>query len=64
LLFLLQIDSAVLGLLVVSGLEVQLMVTFEVQVMVHCLVNPHLLHHWDLLLSCNLVGARRRTGLV
>ena len=34
--FLLQVGSAELGLLVGSGLEVQLMVTIEVQVTVHC----------------------------
>jgi len=61
---LLQMDSAELRLLVDSALEVQLMVTIEVQVMAHCLVIPHPLLHWVLLLSCNLVGARRRTGLV
>jgi hypothetical protein len=38
-------DSAELALLVDSGLEVQLMVTIEVQVMVHCLVIPHPLLH-------------------
>ena len=43
--FLHQMDSAELGLLVDSGLEVQLMVTIEVQVKVHCLVIPHPLIH-------------------
>ncbi len=43
--FLLQMDSAELALLADSGLEVQLMVTIEVQVMVHCLVIPHPLLH-------------------
>ena len=62
--FLLQMGSAELGLLVDSGLEVRLMVTIEAQVMAHCLVIPHPLLHWVLLLSCNLVGARRRIGLV
>jgi len=57
-------DSAELALLVDSGLEVQVKVETEVQVMVHCLVIPHPLLHWVLLLSCNLVGARKRTGLV
>jgi hypothetical protein len=61
---LLQIDSAELRLLVDSGLEVQLMVTIEVQVMAHCLVIPHPLLHWVLLLTCYLVGARKRIGLV
>jgi hypothetical protein len=56
-------DSAKLALLVGSELEVQVMVETEVQVMVHCLVIPHPLLHWILLLSCNLVGARRRIGL-
>jgi len=57
-------DSAELALLVDSGLEVQLMVTIEVQVMVRCLEIRHPLLHWALLLSCDLVGARMRTGLV
>lgn len=61
---LLQMDSAELRLLVDSGLEVQLMVTIEVQVMVGCLVIRHSLLHWALLLSFDLVGTRRRTGLV
>ena len=61
---LLQMDSAELELLVDSGLEVHLMVTVVVQVMVHCLVIPHPLLHWVLLLSCYLVGTRKRTGLV
>jgi hypothetical protein len=57
-------DSAVLALLVDSGLEVRVKVEIEVQVMVHCLVIPHPLLHWVLLLSCYLVGTRKRTGLV
>ena len=61
---LLRMDSAELALLVDSGLEVQVMVRIEVQVMVHCLVIPHPLLHWVLLLSCYLVGTRKRTGLV
>jgi hypothetical protein len=61
---LLRMDSAELELLVDSGLEVQLMVTIKVQVMVHCLVIPHPLLHYVLLLSRFLVGTRKRTGLV
>jgi hypothetical protein len=61
---LLQMDSAELALLVDSGLEVQVMVKIEVQVMVHCLVIPHPLLHWVLLLSCYLVRTEKRTGLV
>ena len=53
---LLRMDSAELKLLVDSGLEVQLMVTIEVQVMVGCLVIHQSLLHWALLLSFDLVG--------
>ena len=60
---LLQMDSAELRLLVDSGLEVQLMVTIEVQVMVGCLVIRHPLLHWALLPFFDLVVTRRRTGL-
>jgi hypothetical protein len=57
-------DSAELELLVDSGLEVQVKVETEVQVMVHCLVILHPLPHWFPLLACNLVGVRKRIGLV
>jgi hypothetical protein len=57
-------ENAELALLDDSELEVQVMVRIEVQVMVHCLVIPHPLLHWVLLLSCYLVGTRKRTGLV
>ncbi len=56
-------EAAELGLLVDSGFEVQLMVTIEAQVMVGCLVIHQSLLHWALLLSFDLVGTRRRTGL-
>jgi hypothetical protein len=38
-------------------------VTIEVQVMVGCLVIHQSLLHWALLLSFDLVGTRKRTGL-
>jgi hypothetical protein len=57
-------DSAELELLVDSGLEVQVKVETEVQVMVYCLVILHPLPHWFPLLACHLVGVRKRTGLV
>ena len=56
-----ELDPAELALLVDSGLEVQVMVETEVQVMVHCLVILHPLPHWFPLLAC-LVGVRRRIG--